>query len=160
MQPIILFAIVGVAAAALSMGALSNTFPLVLQELGVSEETLSSPVTRTVMVDLELLKAHTFDTDGSAILANIIDECSFHSVEAVPKGSFIICKLTDDDSDVIAEGKIGPLSRTLAGSTITFIPITNLAFPLANDVQNVHDVKIVILGPKPSAFTPAPPTGD
>jgi len=29
-----------------------------------------------------------------------------------------------------------------------------LAFIGANDVQNIHDVKIVILGPKPSAFNP------
>ena len=152
MQPIILLAIVGVAAAAISMGALTNTFPLVLQDLGVSEKTLQSPVTRTVMVDLQLLKTHTFDTDRSPILANIIDKCSFHSAQAVPKGSVIICKLTDDDSDVIAEGKTSPLTKTFAASSITYIPITNLAFPLANDVQNVHDVKIVILGPKPNAF--------
>jgi len=153
MQPIIWIAIVGVAAGALSMGALSNTFPLVLQDLGVSEETLRSPVDRTVSVDFEIQKIQGIN-QGGPILKNLITECSFHSVDPVPKGSLIICKLTDDDSDVVAEGKIGTLAHTLASSTVTFIPITNLAFIGANDVQNIHDVKIVILGPKPSAFNP------
>src|SRR3990170_1634379 len=105
---------------------------------GGSKQYISTRATGPWRVrrDFEIQKIQGIN-QGGPILKNLITECSFHSVDPVPKGSLIICKLTDDDSDVVAEGKIGTLAHTLASSTVTFIPITNLAFIGANDVQNI-----------------------
>ena len=50
--------------------------------------------------------------------------------------------------DIVAEGNI-VLDRTYTHSTKTYIPITMEAFPNAADVQNINDVKIIILGKNP-----------
>ena len=145
-----MFALVGVAAMAMSMGFLSNTFFLNVQTLGVAETDLVSPI-KTANVDLEIGK-HAAVPDGDSENAhyhNTIDACSFHTPTTLGAGSTIICKLTDADNDVIAEGKI-VLQKTYTGSSpYLFIPIEQVAFDDANNVQNVHDVKIVVLGPKP-----------
>ena len=150
-----MFALVGVAAMAMSMGFLSNTFFLNVQTLGVAETDLKSPI-KTANVDLEIGK-HASGPDGDSTNAhyhNTIDACSFHSPTTLGTGSTIICKLTDIDNDVIAEGKT-VLIRTYTGSNpYFFVDIQQTAFPWSNDVQNVHDVKIVVLGPKPDITKP------
>src|SRR3990172_5872588 len=144
MQPIIMLALVGVAAMAMSMRFLTNTFVLNVQTLGVAEEDLISPI-KTANVDLELTRL-VAGPDGDSTRThyhNVIHQCSFHTFTTLGTCSTIICKLTDLDDDVIAEGKV-VLARTLTGSSdYMFIPIDNLAYPNANDVQKVHDVKIV-----------------
>ncbi len=146
-----MFALVGVAAMAMSMGFLSNTFFLNVQTLGVAETDLRSPI-KTANVDLEIVK-HPSGPDADSTnnhYHNVIDFCSFHTPTNLGKGSTIICKLTDADDDVIAEGKT-VLQRAYTGSNPYFlVKIVQTAFPWSNDVQNVHDVKIVVLGPKPN----------
>ncbi len=44
MQPIILLAIVGIAGGAMSVGFLGNTIELDVQQLGVGEATLETPI--------------------------------------------------------------------------------------------------------------------
>jgi len=155
MQPVIMFALIGVAALATSVGFLNNTFVLNVQNLGVAETDLASPI-QVANIDLELAKKTAApDTDSTRThFHNVIDKCSFHSPEALGVGSTIICKLTDIDDDVIAEGKTvlrTPYPGSFPGF---FVDISQTAYPWSNDVQKVHDVKIVVLGPKPAAFNP------
>lgn len=161
MQPLIMITLLGVAAAALGTGFLTTGFDLTVQQLGVQEEDLTSPV-NTVAVDLELFKTrvsshHDEGGKGGESLNthfhNIIDKCSFHTPTTLPEGTTIICKLTDDSNDVIAEGiaVVGAFGYT-GSSGAFFIDITQTVFHFSNDVQEVHDVKIVVLGPKPGAF--------
>lgn len=86
----------------------------------------------------------------------IITACIFHSNESIPGPDIIItCKLTDDANgpdvhgNVIAQGTV-TLEDGYTASNRVPIPITETAFPDANEVQIVHDVKIVIEGPPPS----------
>ncbi len=161
MQPLKIIAIVGVATAALGTGFLQNSFVLTVQDLGVQEQDLVSPV-KTVDIDLELLKVEVgMHGDLGGVGANspqthfhnTIDKCSFHTPTSLAQGTIIICKLTDDDNDVIAEGKSVVGSFGYSGSSGNFfVPITQTVFHFSNDVQEVHDVKIVVLGPKPTGF--------
>ena len=159
MQPLIMITLLGVAAAALGTGFLTTGFDLTVQQLGVQEEDLTSPV-NTVAVDLELTKLEVASHDDLGGVGghspqthfhNIIDKCSFVAASNIPKDSKIVCKLTDADDDVIAEGKLVLLTAYITPA-ITFIPIQQTVFHFANDVQEVHDVKIVVLGPRPSPF--------
>jgi len=161
MQPIIMFTLIGVAALATSVGFLNNTFVLNVQNLGVAETDLESPI-KVANIDLELLKMTAArDADSTRThFHNVIDKCSFHSPEPLGVGSTIICKLTDIDDDVIAEGKT-VLQRAYQGSLPGFfVDISQTAYPWSNDVQKVHDVKIVVLGPRPAAFNPPPPPNE
>ena len=150
-----MLALVGVAAMAMSMGFLTNTFVLNVQTLGVAEEDLISPI-KTANIDFTISKIPGVSPNNPSetVFKNRIIKCSFHTPTTLGPSTTIICKLTDADDDVIAEGKV-VLARTLTGSSdYLFIPINNLAYPNANDVQKVHDVKIVVLGPRPSTVAP------
>ena len=151
MQPIIMLSIVGVAGIGLSMGFLAPGFDLNVQQLGAQETLLESPI-NTANVDFEILRVDTVvpGTPGGTHTAflNIIDACSFHSPSDIGATGVIICKLTDENRDIVAEGRLD-LTRTYTGSTTTFIVIEQTAFPGANDIQNIEDVKIVVLGPNP-----------
>ena len=61
--------------------------------------------------------------------------------------------MTNADDDVIAEGKV-ILAEEFVGSTSGFnISIDQIAFEAANSLQEVLDVKIIVLAPKPAPFT-------
>ena len=158
MQPIVWLAIIGVALTGLSMGFLAPPFDLNVQQLGAQEEDLVSPIT-SASVDFRIL-AYTDNVPGSQKLVfyNVIYKCSFHSPNSFGQaggqtgmysGAVIICKLTDSVNDVVAEGKIVLTSAGYVGSTTTFIKIDAVT-PDANNVQNVYDVKIVVLGADPT----------
>ncbi len=148
MQPIIWIAIVGIAAAGLTTGFLNtNTFTLIAQDLASQEVTLVSPVD-TVRVDFEIVKITGMTPEGKTVFKNQIQKCSFHSDDDLGPTSKIICKLSDMQGDIVAEGFID-LDRTYTHSTKTYIPISQVAFFNANDVQNINDVKIIILGVNP-----------
>ena len=153
MPPIIWVLIVGIAAAALGTGFLGSTFSLNLQQLGVGEEDLVSPIT-TASIDFTISKEFvTGPGNTSPLFKNRIIKCSFHTPTTLPVGTTIICKLINADDDVIAEGKV-ILTTTLMGSTPDFnISIDQIAFEAANSLQEVLDVKIVVLAPKPAPFT-------
>ncbi len=148
MQPIIWIAIVGIAAAGLTTGFLNtNTFTLIAQDLASAEKTLLSPVD-TVRVDFEIVKINDVSASGTPIFKNQIQKCSFHSDDDLGATSKIICKLSDMQGDIIAEGFLD-LKKTYTNSLKTYITISQVAFFNANDVQNINDVKIIILGVNP-----------
>jgi len=145
MQLIVWVVIVGIAVAALGTGLLGNTFSLNLQQLGVGETDLVSPVT-TLSIDFVISKVFESDpVNTSPLFKNRIIKCSFHTATALPVGTTIICKLIDADDDIIAEGKI-ILTTPYAGSDPGLtIPISQIAFEGANSLQEILDVKIIVL---------------
>ena len=156
MQPLILLAIVGVAVGAMGMGFLAPGFDMNVQNFGAQEQDLVAPIT-TANVDF-VISAVDGVMGNKAVIKNKITKCSFHSPNSFGQaggqtgmysGAVIICKLTDSVNDVVAEGKIVLTSAGYVGSTTTFIKIDAVT-PDANNVQNVYDVKIVVLGADPT----------
>ena len=126
--------------------------------------------------------AGTTGTVADDYFDNVISSCSFHSDQSIlasPAGNqelssgVIICKLTDPRDLAIAEGKIllngvaneecpqdaADLANLRShngyfASEHINIQICQTAFPGANDVQKVTDVKIVVEG---SLSVPNPP---
>jgi len=163
MQPILVIALIGVAAAATSVGFLNTNIMLTVQNFGVGEETLETPIS-DANIDFSIGRMVTSDAAGRTIFMNIIDACSFHYPEentAVYPGlafgsSKVICKLTDMNGNVVAEGtRVG----MIAASQTVQIAITDLAYDGANKVMNIHDVTVVALGDDPTFFeaNPVPP---
>jgi len=141
-KPILFLAIIG-AAGAMSIGYLGNGISLDAQELGVGEIDLESPVDDLgVTVFIE----RTFNPFISSDFKDLIVECSFMSEDEVEKDSTITCKLLDISGSVTAEGK-KIVDPTLLQLTPFTIPIDFFEFINANDINNVHDLVIVIQGP-------------
>ena len=144
MQPLITVAIVAAAVAATGIGFLGNTIDLTMvQLLGVGETNLESPITKA-KIDFVIgrdsgLIGHT------TITRNVIEACLVMATDpdGFLEGEKIICKLTDDNNNVVAEG-MTVLSADTTG-TVT-VPITMFAFPLSNDVTNIHDIILVVQG--------------
>jgi len=157
MQPIVWLAIIGVAITGLGMGFLAPGFDMNVQNLGAQEQDLVAPIT-TANIDF-VISAVDGVQGQKAVIKNRITQCSFHSPNSFGQaggqtgmysGAIIICKLTDSVNDVVAEGKIVLTSAGYHGSTTTFIKITDVVAQDANNVQNVYDVKIVVLGADPT----------
>ncbi len=139
MKPIFMFAIAAIAAAGIGAGSLNNTIDLNLQQFGVGAEDIVSPITAAnVNFEIEAIQ-------GDGELKNLITICQFHSDETIEDEATIICKLTDIDSKVIAEGRVVLDTGYDASVTIPIV-IDQFAFESANDVRNVHDVTLVVLG--------------
>ena len=150
MQPIILLGVAVAAVALVGTGFLNvtegnewNQFVLWVQELGWGEAALVSPISHA-FVDLEIKKIVNPGPDGQLgngddFFDNVIQSCSFHAdkdllapptpisgeldVTVISEG-VIICKILNEDSNAIAEGKITIVD--LGGYTSSdkeFIPI-------------------------------------
>jgi len=157
MQPVILIGLIAVAGAAMGTGFLMNTeIMLNVQNFGFGSESLFTPIS-DANVDLEIVALTTQDAMGDSIFLNVID-CSFHYPDTAANGqpfgnlaggtdSTVICKLTDRNGNVIAEGDIRGWIFT---STTYQIPMEIFAFPNSNKIENVHAVTIVALGPDPT----------
>jgi hypothetical protein len=65
--------------------------------------------------------------------------------EVIVKDSTIICKLTDENNNVVVEGQ-KKLSTHLNANTPTNIPINDPE--LKAKVTKIHDVILVVQGPK------------
>jgi len=163
MQPILVIALIGVAAAATGVGLLNTNIMLTVQNFGVGEATLETPIS-DANIDFSIGRMVTQDESGRTIFMNIIDACSFHYPEentsVYPGLAFgstkVICKLTDKNGNVVAEGtRVG----MIAASQTVQIAINDLAYDGANKVDNIHDVTIVALGDDPTFFeaNPLPP---
>ena len=140
MQPLILLAIVGVAAVALGAGSLTNIIDLTVQDFGVGEETIETPVTNAnVNFNIGQLAQ-------SGVFYNVVDECTIEASATLGPDSTVFCKLTDADGAIVAEGHVVLTNTVITGDPIV-VPITNLAFTLSNVVQNIHDVMVVIQAP-------------
>ena len=150
LPPILWIMIVGIASLGISMGFLMPAIPSFnLQGVAINEENFSVPIT-TANVDIEISKIEGVNLAGSTVFKNRINQCSFHTPSTgLGSGSTIICKLTDSDGDVVAEGRLN-LPTGLASSELTFIDIVQTAFFNSNEVQNIDDIKIVILGTNPT----------
>jgi hypothetical protein len=152
MKPILIFAIAAVVAAAVGVGSLNNTITLLVQQFGVGSADIQSPITNAA-VDFTI---EAIPSQDGTELKNVITACSFHSDEDVELGSKIICKLTDVNHKVIAEGTL-TLVQPYVASTTVHVPITITAFPNANAVVNVKDVTLIVIGPEPKVPPPQGP---
>lgn len=83
----------------------------------------------------------------------LVTDCDIHDTTDtnVPVGEQIICKLTDSAGKVVGEGMYtttanDPTDCTVAGCNwnVLISPVTNL-----DDIQNVHDVKVIAKGTVP-----------
>jgi len=131
------------AAVAISVGYLGNGVFLDAQQLGVGETNLESPV-RSVAVTA--LIERMVNPDIPLDFKDLIVVCTFISNDEVEKDSTIICKLLDTSGNVIAEGKkiVDPALPALTPFTV---PINEFEFLNAHNINNVHDIIIVVQGP-------------
>ena len=150
MQPIIFLAIIAVAAGTLGVGFLTNPIDMTMVQLvGTGMTDLASPVDK-VLVDFKIEKIETLGFNNIPAFKNIIAECLVQN--AMPgtgapvlytKGDTVICKLTDELNNVVAEGR-----NVVPNEWINKV-IVKIGQPegLPNNVKNVHDVIIVVKGP-------------
>jgi len=184
-------AVVGVALLGTGfLGEPWNNIELWVQELGWGERNLESPISHAY-IDLELKKVINNGPDNikgtpDDFFNNIIKACSFHSDDSLDaldaklglSPALIICKLTNEEGLAIAEGKIvldgvgiggegekcpqrDPAQNGYDGSTTIRIDICQNAFTDSNEVQEVHDIKIIVenaLNRMEPTQIPVPPT--
>jgi len=141
-KPIIFLAIIG-AVGAMSIGYLGNGISLDAQELGVGETDIESPV---ASVGITAIIERTFNPVFTSDFKDLIVECTFRSNEEVAKDSMITCKLLDISGSVTAEGK-KIVNPTLPPLTPFTIPIDYFEFTNANNINNVHDIVLIVQGP-------------
>ena len=160
--PIVWLLVIGVVSVTISMGFLMPPIPQFnLQGVAINERSFSTPIT-TANVDIEISKREGVNAAGKTVFKNLINECSFHTPSnGLGTGSTVICKLSDADGDIVAEGRLD-LPNGLSPSSVTFIPIVQTAFKLANEVQNIDDIKIIVQGTDMTSCdnnpnTPLPP---
>jgi len=141
-KPILFIAIIG-AAAAMSIGYLGNEVSLDVQSFGVGEIDLESPV---ASVGVIAMLEHQVNPNITSDFKDLIVECTFFADVEVEKDSTIFCKLLDISGNVIAEGKkiVDPALPLLTPFTI---PINDFEFFNANNINNVHDIVLVVQGP-------------
>jgi len=144
MQPIILLAIVGIAVGAMSVGFLGNTITLSVQQIGVGDEFLDSPISAAT-IDFEIARASGTDGSDTTQTHNVISVCRITADKEILAGSHVFCKLTGANGDVVAEG-VTWLNFDVPAHSLFTIGIDPEDFA-ANKVQNVHDVVLVVQGP-------------
>jgi len=140
MKPIILLAVMAIAITGLGVGSLGNVITLDVQSLGVGDATLVSPIDNA-QIKFNIEKV----TGNQNNFKNVIADCIIESEDEIVKNSKIFCKLTDENGFVAAEGK-KVLTTVLLANTPTVIPIDDPIF-IASQVQNIHDVILVVQGP-------------
>ena len=165
MQPIILLGALAIGAGLISTGFLAgnNEFQIWIQNLGFAEGEIESPIDHA-NIDFVITKTLVDPDDtpntGDEFFKNDITDCSFHTFEAMDDGSDIICKLfswaqdSSTDRVVVCEGRITLTSYTPSDTVL--IPITQLAYDGACDVQNIDFVKIVATGEEPMSAANCP----
>ncbi len=147
MKPIILLSIIAVTAVATGSGFLTNGIDLWVQQFGVEEEDITSPVSHA-QIDFNIVKTvgntgffKNVITDCIVTLSNTVGQTVDMDGNSVITASMIQCKLTDASNNIIAEGQT--VATYFPGGVKILVPIDD---PLlsASDVQNVHDVKLVV----------------
>ena len=156
MKPIILLGILAAAVITLSSGYLFPTFQVNVQNLGVGDANLASPI-ENAGVDLNI-EAISYGVGKETIFKNKITSCSFHTGDAPEFGlSAVICKITNQNNEAIAEARLNFCDGDLLACPYGhFEPsmhydITNLqeAYPGALNMDNAYDIRIVVLGANP-----------
>ncbi len=147
MQPIILVAIAAVAVVSMSTGFLTNGIDLWVQQFGVEEEDITSPVSHA-QIDFNIVKVGPDSETG--FFQNVIEDCIVTLSNTVGQtvdmdgnsvitASKIQCKLTDASNNIIAEGVT---SATYFPGGVPITVSISQGDPV--DVQDVHDVKLVV----------------
>ena len=118
MQPLLMLAIVGVAAIALGTGFLNNDIKLWIQDFGVGAGDIQTP-TDHALIDFNIIQIPDVDAEG--FYKNVIDECIVTPDDTIgtiqpmneDKISEVTCKVTGKDQitwapnhKVLTEGKI------------------------------------------------------
>ena len=142
MKPLFFLVIIG-AAAAMSIGYLGNEVSLDAQSIGVGETNLESPV---ASIGVIAMLSHIENPNLTSDFKDLIVECTFFADVEVEKDSTIFCKLLDISGNVIAEGK-KIVDPALPPLTPFIIPINDFEFLNANNINNVHDIILVVQGP-------------
>ena len=184
-------AVVGVALLGTGfLGEPWNNIELWVQELGWGERNLESPISHAY-IDLELKKEinnnGTPEDRSDDYFNNVIKACSFHSDQSLDafdpvlglSPALIICKLTNEEGLAIAEGRVilngvqpdpedpdacqqrDTVLNGYDGSTTIRIDLCQFAFEFSNEVQEVHDIKIIVenaLNRMVPTQIPVPPT--
>ena len=138
MKALLLIAIVGVAATAMGIGFLNApSISVIAQDVGVGHTSLTAPV------DTVMVKFHITASDAGDEFINKYDACFVKADERLKTGATIICKLTDMNSNVVAEG------RTVLGAGLNagnYVTITGLQGITTGSllVDNIADVTIVV----------------
>lgn len=153
-----------------------NNIELWVQELGWGEENLSAPISHAYIdleLKKEINDNDTPEDDSDDYFNNLIKACSFHSDQSIAGSdlrqdqsgdlnlapALIICKLTNEEGLAIAEGKKvlngqedetcpqrdPPINGYEASEKIR-IDICQTAYDFSNEVQEVHDIKIIVEG--------------
>ena len=130
----------------LGVGYLGNDVELWIQQVGIGEGDIESPVMDTDLI-VQIVRTGTPPNHDDFIV-----QCDFTS-NSVPllEGTILFCKLYNGEdipsSFVIAEGSIELLDEYPAGSTIE-IPITPpFSFTDANNVKFVRNVAVLVQNP-------------
>jgi len=151
-----------------------NNIELWVQELGWGERNLETPISHAYIdLELKKeINFGPDNEEGTSddFFNNVIKACSFHSDQSLDpfdpelglSPALIICKLTNEEGLAIAEGQqilngVQPnpedpdacLQRDTVlngyeGSTTIRIDICQTAFDFSNEVQEVHDIKIIV----------------
>ena len=151
-----------------------NNIELWVQELGWGEENLMTPISHAYIdLELKKEINFGPDKEKGTsddFFNNIIKACSFHSDDSLAAAApdpfnlspaLIICKLTNEQGLASAEGKIvldgigvggegeecpqrDPPQNGYDGSDTIRIDICQTAFDFSNEVQEVHDIKIIV----------------
>ena len=150
--PIIWLVVVVIGASVLSTGFLMPQIGWFnLQGVSVNERDFSAPLDHA-NVDIEITKLEAKVAGDISVFKNLISACSFHTPDpgGLGPGSTVICKLTDFQKNVVAEGRID-FPNGLAKSERTIIIIDQTAFKRANEIQNINDIKLIVLGGDPTS---------
>ena len=76
-------------------------------------------------------------------LINAVSQCIFSSNESIDTETCVICTLTDSEQNFLGNGRVELPEGYVASQSIP-IDITELKFEGANDITNVHGVKLEV----------------
>ena len=140
MKPIIVLAVMAIAITGLGVGSLGNEITLTVQDIGVGDETIVSPIdAATVRFNIDKIPGNQNN------FKNVIAECKVFADEIIKADSIVFCKLTDENGFVAAEGQT-VVSIDIPIHTPFTVGIDDPQ-KMGSQVQNVHDVVLVVQGP-------------
>ena len=140
MKPIIVIVVIAIAVTGIGVGSLGNTISLNVQNIGVGDEFIDSPISHA-NIDFNIDKVK----GNQGFFKNVITDCTVQPDKEIVAMSKVYCKLTGENGDVVAEG-VTELQAHLNAGSILNIEIDDPNF-VHSQVQNVHDVILVVQSP-------------
>jgi len=147
MKPILVIVVIAIAVTGIGVGSLGNTISLNVQNIGVGDEFIDSPISNA-NIDFNIVK----EQGNQNNYKNVIADCIVQPDKEIVALSKVYCKLTDKDGFVAAEGVTVLQTHLNAGSILT-IPIDDPTF-VNSQVQNIHDVILVVQSPAGGGASP------